>query len=235
MFKTKRILFLVAVLMYSISILSQEKNGSINTYNETFEIGDIIDKIDFNTLNSSELFQEEKSIKKNNETLEKIADSIKIKYADDMKIWSENMKFSNNRSRIFWGDVGRKQTEISLPCLCTKQNDTLTIASGFGFFGGAGAGIKINKDKFTSIFYEYSDEPYLKKNKTDSVLVKSLELNAKYQKLILDSKPKHNKLLSGHLTFVTNPYYTASSKESEFERSQAVDMHFKCLVLEYRN
>lgn len=232
--KTLKTLSFTLILVIPIIVISQELNYSNKVYNEKIEYKKINYEIDFNTLKSNEIELEKKSIEKNKKDVEKIVDSIKTKYAEDIKKWSENMKFSNNRSRIFWGNLGNKKTEISLPCNCTKKNDTLTISSSFGFFGGAGVVIQIIDNKFSSHFFEYSDEPNYKKSKNDDEFVESIEVSAKYQNLILENEPKHNELLTGYLTFLTNPYYTESAKRTAFEKYVDIEMYFKCLVIEYK-
>ncbi|UKM66161.2 hypothetical protein GSB9_02740 [Flavobacteriaceae bacterium GSB9] len=219
------------LLGFPIIVISQDLNYPNKVYNEKIEYRNIKYKIDFNTFNNNEIELEKESIEKNKKDIEEIADSIKIKYAEDIKKWSENVKYSNNRSKIFWGKLGGKKKEISLPCNCVKKNDTLTIASGFGFFGGAGIIVQINNKKFSSYFFEYLDEPVYKKNKNDDEFVQSIYVSAKYQSLILENEPKPNELIIGHLNFLTNPYYTESTQGKIFENYIDVEMYFKCLMV----
>ena len=234
-----RILFFKLILVLPILSLCQKLNHPNKVYNENIEYKKLEKMKDFNILNSNEIKQEKRSIEDRKKVLARIAnapdsipDSVLTRYSEIQDEIFKYSKFSDNRSRIYWGKVKGKKTNISLPCICLIQNDTLSISSGFGFYGGAFAGALIYDNKFLSYFSEYTDVPMYKQNKDEDNFSKSIDIGAKYQSLILENKPKKNEILTGYLTFLTEPYYVSYSKDSVTERQTVVEMNFRCYIHE---
>lgn len=152
-------------------------------------------------------------------SIAKLPDSIKTKYSpEEIRAKYIPFKYINNRSRTYYNEyykgIKKKKKEylqkgMDLPCQCFIKNDTLTIRTGTGFFGGFGFYSKVYNNRFKNYFYEYSEE-------------KEIQIDSKYQKLILENQPENKKTLTGYFKLFTNDYYEDKNTYGE--------VYFKCLV-----
>ena len=110
-------------------------------------------------------------------------------------------------------------------------------------FWGFTFSIELNKDKFTSTYWEDTHKKTIYKAQlTDSVLVDNVFVDNKEQSLILKSKPTFmlGENMEGYLTFETNPYYRTSNymakeiydAENMDKLKMAGALYFKCKVRE---
>ncbi len=222
--------------MVSTTLYSQTQNSVEKKYYSKIKYQDIPNRALFEILSPREIeHSQKKSSEKTNQSIKKLPDSITAKYSlDEIKLKYAPYEYKNNRSRIFYNVYYNKKKQnkknylkkgMDLPCGCQMKNDTLTVVTGFGFFGGLGFASKINRKKFTNYFWEYSDHEYLKLKKEDSILKKSIEIGSKYQKMILEKKPKIGQVLTGYFSIYTKPYYTNNTKSNVHG-----EVYFKCFV-----
>lgn len=175
------------------------QQGILDDYVLTYDIGKIPGVESFMQLNKEEIQMDERY---------PIEDTLTSRGA-----------FRKNRSRIFLdaiknGEIQKKDsvyfTGLSTRCFCHTKTDTTFITMGLGYFGGFGFSIRIYQDKFESDFFEYIDDvkPY-KTDLNDTAFYDQIRVDNKYQSLILDTKPIHEKgqQITGLLTYTTNEYY----------------------------
>ncbi len=162
---------------------------------------------------------------------EKSMDSLNKTQEKKDKFGRDKIVFSNNRSRVFldkfWDDVEDSLVNIANPkfislyCTCDTKNDTISIKTGWDYYGT----FIFKIDLFNNVF--------------DSKIYLNEELiEMQYQKLILDNQPnfKKSEQLTGLLTFktkkqkITNEFNT-ESKQRHYEGN----IYFTCKTDQFIN
>lgn len=95
-------------------------------------------------------------------------------------------------------------------CIAYLIKDTLRISAGVGFFAGAGVVIKICGNSFSASYGMNADgEDVYKKNLSDKSFQDYVEVAAKNEKLVLQTKPalKRHETVCGYLEADFEPFY----------------------------
>jgi len=216
--KYKFILLFISIII-SQNLYSQTIGVVDKNYHNEIIFQEIPSKKLFKILSEYNLKHQKKDSINIDKSISKLPDSIINKYSlEEIRIKYTPFEHLNNRSRIYFDAYNEKiklpkkeylKKGMDLPCECFIQNDTLTITTGAGFFGGFGFISKIHNNSFQNYFYEYSE---------DSEIV----IDSKYQKMVLEQKPKLKTVLTGYLSLFTNTYDGTKNTHGE--------VYFNCLV-----
>lgn len=211
--KNLQIILLSVGLCGIFSCNGQQDNGK--TFNQTYNVGSIPEIEDFETLNEQEKLHDSIANQYN-----QLIDSMYLEDTIHMEHdLLDKMDFRNNRSRIFMNFYTNEKLSVAdssfvtgfpTQCQCLTDKDTLFISMGIGFFGGLGFNLKLVNHNFYGSFYEYTDDvkPY-KSDLNDTAFYDHVEVQNKYQSLILSEKPtfQSGQQLTGYMTFTSKYFY----------------------------
>lgn len=189
-----------------------------DTYNHTYDVGDIPKQLDFQTYNA----------------YEKTFDSIMAKEQSPSHEF-----FKYNRGRIFMTNYengkqkpAKKPFDSGAPvlCQCKLHHDSLTISMAAGFFGGFGFTINLNKDKFDLNYFEQTDGDYFKSKLADTNFRRLVTVKSKFQTLLLDGKPtmKEGQQLTGFATYTSAKYYIKGIRDIPNTVQVSGKFYFTC-------
>jgi len=118
-------------------------------------------------------------------------------------------------------------------CLAFKYDDTLLLNSGLGLKVGVGVGIKIIQGMFTSSLHaNRRNEEIYKRVQEDSNYVKTIEVEANTQSLILQFEPSYlsKEVITGEYQAVYKTFYQKNEDGQDEARQYTVRILFRCRV-----
>ncbi|HNW88378.1 MAG TPA: hypothetical protein PKN48_01875 [Bacteroidales bacterium] len=236
-----KMIFICAGFFVCIYCKGQQYNEKI--YNQFYFVGSIPDFCNFETYSESE-----KRLDSIHNYYNKLTDSLFNADTSGFKgVPVDKSDFRNNRSRIFLNSFTNDtpdKTDSSFikgfptSCGCFVSKDSLVIKMGAGFFGGLGFNIGISGKKFSSGFYEYTDDvrPF-KSNLSDEAFESFVSAKSKYQSLILNEKPnfKAGQQISGYLIMTSHYYYEKKYDDKINTHFVKGNVYFTCKTKAIRN
>ena len=187
-------------------------------YGQKFETHYIIDSIP-NIANFNILNKEENTINRSNEILKQ-----KDKYGYD------KILFKSNRSRVYlkkyWDDVEDSLANdvkidfMPLYCTCDFKNDTISIETGWSYYGTLIFNIELLKNVFNS-----------------KIILNEKIIEMQFQKLILENEPKfkNEDKLTGLLIFKTKKQEIKNEFKNETnQRHYEGKIYFTCITDKYK-
>lgn len=145
--------------------------------------------------------------------------------------------FKSERARLTLSDGANqiKPLELQSPdfptlCICFAQNDTIHISSGVGFFANLGVSVLVNKDDFSTTFFQSADGANIfKLQQEDTSYDDRISVPAVQQQLRLLKKPSlfKDEIIIGNLEAKFKSFYETESG-STLIRNYNVKLFFRC-------
>lgn len=166
----------------------------------------------------------------------------KAQLIDYTKTMAQN--YRDNRSRYFMDQYvnGILKSEIfegidtlTTPCDCYLSGDTIHVRTGMWVFGGFMFSIEINKDKFSSSYWEdHHKQNIFKTRLSDSSMSDNVQVHNIRQELILAQKPgyKLDENISGYLRFRTDTYYRTTDYKPGLAKDGYEDKTFDRIFMD---